>query len=190
MEVWADGVSLLSFSGDVTTDSATTVNGLEIQGIGNTVSYLSEIIVATTDTRAMALWSLTPTASGTTQQFTPNTVGNIDDLGFDDATLVATTDNTHKSGWTTPTTYPTSSTGGWILLAVAQSARVLASVGGPQTFKFYCRVGGVDAESSAITPTTSFQNYHKLWTTNCNTAAAWATGDIVAGFNLGISAAP
>jgi hypothetical protein len=190
LELWHDGVQILTHSGDNTTNSATTLDQMETVGINTGNSWFSEIIVSDTDTRDQAVMALQPVASGTTQTWTPNTVGNINELVLSDATVVASTVNNDLSGWTTPTTFPSSSTGGWTVASVTQTARVLRSAAGPQQFAFYCRVGGTDVAGADVALTTGFVNYRKQWDAQCNTAAAWSTGDIIAGFNLGLKARP
>ena len=188
--LYINGVSAATYSGDVTTDSATTLSQVTI-GTYNTSNYTqwSEVIVGTADTRSLSLWTIPPVASGTTQQFLPDTVGNINPFTINDTNLTATSTNDHLSGWTTSTTPPT---GQWGLVAIVQSTRVARGGTGPQAFAFYCRSGGTDNVSADQTGiSTSFTNYSAyIWATNCTTAAAWAIGDITTGFNLGIKARP
>ena len=190
--LYINGVLAATYTGDVTTDGATTLNQAQLGSFNTngTVTPFSEVIIGTADTRALSLWTLAPVASGTTQSWLPNTVGNINPVAINDVNLVATATNNALSGWTTPTTPPT---GSFSLLAVGQSARLARGGAGPQTFAFYCRSGGTDNAGTDQTGiSTSFTNYSfYLWPTNCTTAAAWAIGDITGGgLNLGIKARP
>lgn len=190
--LYQNGVSIASYTGDVTTDSATSLSKIELcdarGGAGGENTAISEIIVANADTRGMALWTLHPQAAGTTQNWTPSTVGNVAKSALNDATYVSTNANDTLSGWTTPTSAPT---GNWNVLAITQNARVQRSVTGPQSFAYYCRSGGTDNVGADIGANTGFTNHaQKLWATNCTSGAAWAIGDIASGFNLGIKSRP
>lgn len=188
VDVYQNGTNILSYSGDTTTDSATTLDAVDLGApTASYVTWWSEVIVDTSDTRSMALWALRPQAAGNTQQWTPSTVGNIAKDQLNDATYISTGTNNNISGWTTPTSAPT---GTWTLKSVVQTARLQRSGTGPQNFAWHCRSGGTDAASGDVAASLAFANYMNIWSTNCATAAAWAIGDIASGFNLGIKARP
>jgi len=187
--VYFNGTLVINYSGDPTTDGATTLNSYYLgPNTSGDETYVSEAIVVEQDTRSMGLYSLYPVASGTTQQWTPNTVGNVSKSSNNDVTYVTTGTNNYLSGWTTPTTIPA---GTWNLLAVVQSVRLQRSGSGPQNFAYYCRSGGTDAASADFAANTGFTTYAQyVWTTNCATAAAWSISDITTGFNLGVKSRP
>ncbi len=187
MTVYWDGVSVLDTGAgvDVTTNGATTLSGGYLGGIssaGNT--RWSEFLVMDSDTRGAGVWTLTPAAAGNTQSWTPNTVGNINEITTSDATFISTTSNNALSQWTTPTSPPA---GTWLLLAVVEEARVEKGATGPTQFEWLVRTAdGSDHVASTTALTTSFANYTHVWTQNPHTSAAWDISDITTGFNIGI----
>ena len=174
---------------DVTTDAATALARVSVcslvkQASGNTHGW-SELLVADVDTRGAALWTIAPAASGTTQLWTPNTVGNINETGINDGTWVATPTAGQKSGWTVSTTVPT---GSWSVLAIIQDARVSAGLSGPLHFEWYYRsAAGTDYTTGSETPVTAFANFQHVWNTDPATGIAWTTAAFAAGMNLGIA---
>jgi hypothetical protein len=183
--LYLNGTSVGTYTGDVTTDSATTLSQVEFSGgIGVNTSW-SECLVRTSDTRSSRVWYIGPQAAGNTQGWTPNTVGNINEVGANDTTLISTSSNNILSEWTTPTSIPS---GSWSVDAIGQSARVQVAVTGPQHFDWVCRTadGTDNLAGASLAPSTSFGNFRKLWLTNPKTAADWGTSDITTGFNLGI----
>jgi hypothetical protein len=190
--VYYNGVSVASFSGDPRTDAATQLDHFAFSSISNdnvtsNITQWSEWIVADADTTAMSLWTLAPQASGNTQSWTPNTVGNINEIQINDTTSVSTTTNNALSQWTTPTTAPS---GAWNVLAIVQECRLQRGATGPQHADYSLRTGGADFVAGlSLAPATSFGNFNnQIWATNPNTSAAWAITDIAAGFNLGVKA--
>ena len=177
---------MINYTGaSIRTDAATQLTQLDLSQIGITqFNGWSEVIVADTDTRGMALWTLAPVAAGSTQSWTPNTVANINETAINDATLISTATNNAFSEWTTPVTPPS---GSWTVNAIVQEARVQRAGTGPQNFDWLVRTGGADyAAGTTQAPTTSFANFQYQWATNPSTLAPWSISNIAAGFNLGI----
>lgn len=185
--LYFNGIAVINYGGDPRTDSATQLNQVELASSQNgQYSDWSEIIIADQDTRSMALWTMIPQASGNTQSWTPNTVGNINETAINDANFVATTANNALSQWTQPTALPT---GIWNVLEIVQNARVQAATTGPQHFDWSCRSGGADylaGQSNAPVSGGSFQNFAYAWATNPHTGVAWTPADIAGGLQFGI----
>jgi hypothetical protein len=197
LKLYIGGTLAINYTGNLCTDAATSLNQLELAAISNNASGCnggngggcwSEVIVSDSDTRGMALWTLSPQASGNTQSWTPNTVGNINPVTINDANSISTGSTSALSEWTTPTTFPS---GTWNVLAVVQEARALVGTTGPLHFEWLVRVNSTNNVTGSVAPSTSFGNFNnQIWSTNPNTSSAWAVGDIVAGFNLGIESLP
>ena len=184
--VWLGGTQVFTYTGDLRTDSATQLNAVEFSNIAfSSVTNWAELIVADEDTRGWALWTLVPAASGNTQSWTPNTVGNINESNPSDATYVLTTTNNALSEWTVSSSVPS---GTWEVKAFEQVARVLVSPAGPQHFDWLVRTASTDyLAGTSIAPTGGFLNYNRMWPTNPNTGLAWAPTDFTAaGFNSGL----
>ena len=187
VDVYCDGTNILSFSGDVTTNSATTLSALEWCGalLTSSQNFGSQFIVADEDTRGWKLWTLAPQAAGTNQNWTPNTLANINKTTINDATSISTTSNNTVTEWTAPTSVPT---GSWDVKAIVQEARVERAATGPQHFDWVVRTGGSDFTAGiSNAPSTSFGNFgNRLWLTNPNTTVAWTTSDLTTGIQFGI----
>lgn len=183
------GVQVATFSGNITTDSATTLAQVGY-GQANSANHWdwSECIVSDSDTRGMGLLTLNPTASGSTQSWTPNTVGDVSKAFINDSTSISTSTNNALSEWTIPTGLPT---GNYQLLAVAQSARVEIGATGPTTFTWLMNVNGVNKTTGSNSPLVgSFSNFNgQIWSTNPNTGSAWNFSDL-SGLQLGIESMP
>jgi hypothetical protein len=196
VNLYLAGTQVITFTGaSICTDAATQLNQVELASLNNqgstvTATQWSEVIVADSDTRGMALWTLSPQAAGNTQSWTPNTVGNVNPTAITDSNFVSSTSSSQLSEWTTPTSTPT---GTWNLLAIVQEARVETSTTGPQTFEWLVRTkDGSDHVTGTVTPTVgAFANFsNQIWATNPHTSAAWAITDVASGFNLGIESTP
>src|SRR5215469_11754186 len=95
--LYIDGVSVASFTGNPCTDSATSLNEIEllsVEGYSGGVNVncavatpstcWSEIIVQNFSTLGEGLLNLTPTGAGNTQGFVPNTLANINKTANND----------------------------------------------------------------------------------------------------------
>jgi hypothetical protein len=188
VDLYLDGALVINFSGDPRTDAATQLNQVDFGSPCPTSTVAggwSEVIIADEDTRGMSLWTLAPQAAGNTQSWTPNTVGNINEVTTSDTTLISTASNNALSQWTTPTSAPS---GNWGVKAIVQEARVRIGTTGPQHFDWSLRTASTDYTAGiSNAPITGFSNFkNQQWTTNPNTSGAWAITDIASGFNLGI----
>lgn len=185
--LWVNqGVSPVAYvAGGISTDGVTALAQMDIANCDTGhITYISEVIVADQDTRGKGLWTISPVAAGGTQQWLPNTVGNINEAVINDTTFVSTGGNNQISNWTTSQTAPT---GGWIVDAVVQEARLEVGVTGPQHAEFTAVVGGTIAAAGTVAPTTSFTNFTYTWAQNPITVSDWALTDITIGtFNLGV----
>lgn len=70
IQIYFNNVSLFLYEGDVTTNSVTELAAFKVKSPSSGYAYLSEVIVSTTDTRAMRLKTLVPNAAGDTNDWT------------------------------------------------------------------------------------------------------------------------
>lgn len=186
-----NSVAVCDYTGNVTNgDGATTLNQVEFSSAGSN-SRWSEVIIATTDTRAMA-------------RFTANTLANGNTAGFSGSNICssiwsAAAVNNSNYGYsgtanvlqecTVKNTIPP---GAYSVLGLVMSARALVGSSGPLHFDFATRVNGTDYLSSDFAPTTSFSNFSNyLQTTNPSTSNPWSISDFQAtGFNVGEQTKP
>ena len=188
IQIWLNGTLMVNWTGDPRTDSATQLNQIEISNLAaSSLTFWSEIIVADQDTRGMSLWTIPPTAAGNTQLWTPNTVGNINEVSNSDSTFVSTTTAGQLTEWAV--TGAVAPAGAWTVLSFFQEARLQVGAGGPQAVDWVVRTGGTDYPAGQdIGLSSFFNNYHYQWVSNPNTGTAWLTTDFTAsGFNYGLN---
>lgn len=191
--LYNNGVKVCDFTGNVTNgDGATTLNQAEFSSpsSGNS-SVWSEVIIATTDTRAMA-------------RFTANTVNNGNTTGFSETNICSTIWNAATFN---DTNYGYSGTnnvlhectinnaipaGSYNVVGLVMSARALVGSSGPLHFDFLTRTNSADYASSDFAPMTSFSNItNYIQTVNPATSNPWAVSDFqAAGFNVGEETKP
>jgi hypothetical protein len=184
--IYINGAQVFTFSGDTTTDGATTLSSVELAGIatGSTNTTWSEIIVLDSDTRGCGLWLMNSNTSGTNSQWagTASTVNKnqINDTGF----VTAASNNLIED-------YKPSGGGGsggialpagsYTVLGVVESVRALVGTAGPQHLQAGFNFAGTWQWGSSFAPSTSFGNFSNIvWNTNPNTGAAWTIADITA----------
>jgi len=186
--MYANGTSICTFSGDVTTNSRTLVNQVEFAGNGSasTTTSWSELIVATTDTRNMNLVTLAPVANGNTMAWS-GVVGSVNPTTISDASNINTGSNSQIAEFTVGSL----PAGLFQVLGVAQKARIQVGTSGPLNFEFVQRPGsgGTDYVGCSTAGTTSFANYACYMATN-PAGGAWVTGDFGAGTNFGVESLP
>lgn len=191
--LYSNSVQVCNYTGDVTNgDGATTINQVEFSGTysSNTGAW-SEIIVATTDTRAMARFSAYTVGDGNTTGFSGSnicssiwnaTAFNDTSFGYSDTSGVSQECTVHG-------TLPA---GSYSVLGLVMNARVLVGASGPQHFDFLTRVGGTDYASPDFAPLMSFSNVgNYIQTINPATSNPWSVSDFAAsGFNVGEETKP
>jgi len=187
LNLYINGVSAISYTGNLCTDAATSLNQLELACLSNmnqacvsSGNCWSEVIIANEDTRSMSLATLTLQASGNTQGWTPNTLANVNKATISDATFVSDSTGNVLSQWTAPTAAPA---GTWMVKSVSIEARLLKSSTGPSQFDWSWRISGANylaGLSAALT--TSFSNYRLQQDNSPATSTGWAIGEV---FNSG-----
>jgi hypothetical protein len=188
-----NGVKVCDFSGNVTNgDGATTLNQVEFASPTEYDSAnWSEIIIATTDTRAMARFTANTVANGNTTGFSGSNICSSiwNATAFNDANYgySGTANILHEC--TVNSAIPP---GAYTVLGLVMSARALVGSSGPLHFDFLTRVNGTDYPSADFAPTNGFSNFtNYLQTVNPATSNPWSVSDFqAAGFNVGEETKP
>lgn len=187
--LYAAGVQICDYTGDITTNSVTAINSVDFAGATFTgQNFWSEIIVATTDTRDMNLFTCAPQANGTTQNFT-GTASSVNPTTINDANAIYTGSNNVIGAFTCPSLVA----GTYTVPAVVQSVRTQIGTTGPQNFRYITRPAGSGADfdnGADIVGATSFTNTQNIWLTDPNTLATWTTGALGTGVNFGVKSRP
>jgi hypothetical protein len=193
--LYNNSVQVCDFTGNVTNgDGATALNKVEFSAPWDNIggnTYWSEVIVATTDTRAMSRFSANTVANGNTTGFTgTNICSSIwNSASFNDSNYGYTGSNNVVHECTIKSTVPA---GTYNVQGLVMSARGLVGTAGPQHFDFVTRTGGTDYTSPDFAPITSPSNIlNYIQTTNPATSSPWSLSDFQnSGFNIGAESKP
>ncbi|MBS0524382.1 MAG: hypothetical protein JSS04_12205 [Proteobacteria bacterium] len=194
--LYNNSVQICDFTGNVTNgDGATTLNQIEFSAVHAADAFTfgdwSEVIVATTDTRAMARFTANTTGNGNTTSFSGTNVCSAiwGAAAFNDTSYGFSGSNNAIHECTINSAVPA---GSYSVLGLVMSARVLVGATGPQHFDFVTRTGGTDYMSSDFAPLPSFSNItNYIQTANPATSNPWAVSDFqAAGFNVGEETKP
>lgn len=165
---------------DVTTDGAATLSAGDVSCpfTDTSLQYWSEWLTRDGSTLGARVLTRPPVAAGNTQSWTPNTVGNINELVINDTTFISTTSNDQLSEWTVSTTPPP---GNWLITSVVQEARLLVGGSGPLNFDWLVRTSdGTDHTVTGAAGTLIFANYSAVsWPLNPSTSAAWQFDELI-----------
>lgn len=183
------------YTGNVTNgDGATTLDQAEFASpnSGNYAAW-SEVIIATSNTRAMARFTANTSGDGDTTGFS-STGGDIcssiwNATSYNDSNYGYSGANNVVHECTINSSIPA---GNYSVLGLVMSARALVGASGPQHFDFVTRTSGTNYTSSNFAPTTSFSNFTDyIQTVNPATSNPWAVSDFQAsGFNVGEETQP
>lgn len=189
INVYMNGVLLFSFTGDVTTNSTTTLAYVNLQNGSQAsagVMYWSEIMVLDIDTRSLNLQGFDPVANGNTHNFDTGTpaAANVNEATLDITTLDGSTTAGQIDQYTTGAV----AAGTFGVLAYGVSAALQKGTSGPGKADLGVRTGSTDYWSADQTLITSFGLFQNWWTVNPNTGVAWLPSQIgsTTGFNIGI----
>ncbi len=193
--LYNNGAQVCSYSGNVTNgDGATTLDRVGFASpttAAQVSSAWSEIIVAGSDTRAMARFTANTLGNGTTTGFTgTNICSSIwNASSYNDANFGYTSANDTIQECTINSTLPA---GSYSVLGVVMSARALVGSTGPQHFDFVTQIGGTEYTSPDMAPLNAFSNLtNYIQAVNPATSNPWSISDIQAtGFNLGEESKP
>jgi hypothetical protein len=189
--LYAGGVQFCDFIGDVTTNSVTAVNQADFAATTTSASRqidYSEIIVATTDTRSLNLFTCSPAANGTNMTWT-GSFSNVNPNTINDAVQISTGSNAQIAEFTCPSL----PAGSFTIPAVAQTIRLTIGSSGPQNFNFITRpaTGSTDYDTGSTTAGTgAYANYQHVWSVSPATSSAWTPAEVTTGFNEGVESEP
>ena len=189
-----NGTSVLTYSGDTTTNSATTLNKMYFANlVSASTSRYSEVIVSDSDTRSMRMYTCAPNAAGATQNWT-GSASNVNPTSANDANFNYTGTSNDLSQWTPQSASCTiSSSGTTSVLDVRSTVRLAKGTSGPSSARHSLHSNSADSDSgSDLTLATSFGNFTYDWggTNPNNSSAPWSPSDINSGFSFGVKSRP
>lgn len=195
--IYQNGTQVFNFSGDVTTNSVTTLAGVDLgfnmvvgNNIGGFTAY-SEVIVSTNDTRNFSMVTQVSTANGNTHNFDGGTAANLASTNMfsgDSSPNYASSAGLIQEYQVTPAM----PAGGYAVISVVHKARLTIGTTGPAHAEFMVRTGAADFTSTPdAAPSTGWSTFIYNWDLNPNTSAPWLTTELPASstaFNMGLKA--
>lgn len=189
VKVYLDGTLIIDYSGDVTTNSASTLSSFVLGQVGRTsagggaqYTAWSEVICGTDDTRSMSLCTLPPAANGNAFAWT-GSFSDLNEVTLNDATL-STSATSDQLLQTTVTSIGLAGTPA--IRALCVSARASKGGTGPQNIQMNVRTGSNDYFSSTLALPAALDRVANIFATNPATSGPWAHTDLTAaGFNIG-----
>lgn len=179
------GTPIVAFAGEITANGVSQMAQIDFANVSDTLPIIwSEPIVSDQPTFTKGVWSRPPTSAGTTQLWLPNTVGNIDEVVINDTNFISTASVNQVSTWAGSVSPPS---GGWLVDAIVQEARLAVDASGPQSAQFAVEQSGTISTDGVVLPATTFDTFSWTWPANPLTSADWDLNDITTGtFDLGV----
>ena len=163
---------IIAWTGTLSPGSATSFNSVFI---GQAEGYgLSEIIVSTSDTRAMSLVTLAPAGAGTTNTWTSGTYANINPTIINDSSII----NSQSSAQNFAATLNALPSGKFSILGVKVIARSITNGTAPTSIKPGIYSNSTVEVPSAVTLTTAWQPIETYYATNPATSIGFTMADI------------
>jgi hypothetical protein len=174
---------VLTYTGDVVAGTAVSLDRV-VMGQNSNIEYVSEIIVADDDTRALSLATLAPSANGDLNQWT-NTYTNINPTILVDSTYISDA----TSGDVFECNLSASPSGSFSVPAVKVIARAAQTGAGIASLSVGVKTNGAVNEPAAAALALGFASMETYYATNPVTASAWTAADLDA-LQINLKSAP
>lgn len=162
VNLYLNGSLAISYSGSISVTGVTGFDTALLQGNGNG-AYLSEFIVADSDTRSLSVLTCAPAGNGTTQAWSNPAYTNFNPIGINDANSTYT----NTTGQNEQATMIQTPTGTFSVVAIKIEARAMATSGATATnLKLGINSGGTVGVGSAHALGISFTTYEDLSANN------------------------
>lgn len=191
--LYTNSNQVCSYSGNLTNgDGAAQLDGVEFAAAdASYYGFWFGVIIATSDTRAMSLFTLAPNGNGNATQWTGSNpcTAILNATTINGSNYVYTGSNNQIEECTVRNSIPP---GIYAVPAVVMSMSGLVGASGPQHFAFLTRIGTTDYASGSFSPTNSLGNIgNYIQTQNPATGNPWSVTDLTAsGFNIGLESEP
>lgn len=185
VNLYRNNVLIISFTGDLTTDGNTSLDGIRLGSPHeNDAHYFSEIIVATSPTANLGVVAMEPILNGNLYNFT-GSFADVDETILSDTDIITASNNNDTAQFRVET----SRLGTFNHIAgVCVSTRV-SSGNGLSNIQLGVRTGGVDAWTSNIPVGGFLQTVEKIFELNPNTGQQFTASEITSvGYNIGLRA--
>jgi hypothetical protein len=188
--LYINGTLAFNYVGDVTTDGITSLSYVRLSQavVPNSSNssptggeVYSEVIVATSDTRAMSLVTQAPNGAGNSSTWTGSYTQVNGNLASNSNPIYTTT-----AGQLEEFTVNSLPSGAFSVVSLVVKAEAATILTGPQNLQLAVRTGGSDFLSNTLSVGQPWSAIAFNWDVNPNTSAAWTKSDLNAsGFNIG-----
>lgn len=174
LTLYVDGTQVATYTGDLTAGSSSTALGaFALFAVGKYRSYLSEIIVASGDTRTMSLVTHAPTAAGTTNQWI-GTYADIDETQANGSDVIFTSNAAQIASFDV-NSLPQ---GAFAVRAVKVTAAGTHGESGPTQVQLGLRVDGTNTFAPAQALDTGWTRVNTIFETNPVTGAPFTMDEV------------
>lgn len=174
VNIYVNGTLYLTYSGSTAVSGISSLDTVGLYCNGGNSCVASEIIVSTTDTRAMSLLTMAPNGAGTTDSWT-GTYTSVNPVAINDANSVYTNTATQDEQFTligTPA-------GAFSVQAVKIAARASYTSGAAvSNIALGVNSGGTVNPGSPQALANAYTTYERLMATNPVSSAAWTASDL------------
>ena len=172
--VYVNGAQALTYTGNITFNSATSLDCFVLASTGGAGGPVSEMLVADESTLPMqGVVTLAPNANGTTQQWSNPAYTNVNPTTINDgnSTYVDATGQDEQVG------LPSTPSGSFAIKAVKTAVRAMATPGSASTNLQvgFRSSGGTVAVNPSHAVSNAFTTYEDLFTNDPTTSAAWSS---------------
>ncbi len=174
LNLYINGVLVATFSGDCTVSGVTNFDSVGLGGDHTQTNGMSELIVASEDTRNFSLLTMAPTGVGTTADWA-GTYTDIDETTLSDADVVSSNTASQDEQYNATNTPAGSFSVPYIVVKARATKDVVAAA---TTVALGVNHGGSIDAGTPQAMTTSWDTYERSMATNPVTAAAWTQSDI------------
>lgn len=179
VEVWMNGVLLVSYTGNTSADNGPNISRVSYGGANTYTVSISAMILATESTKTLTLVERRPTGNGALAEWT-GSYADIDENNYSDTDFITPSALNQISTFTFPAL--PAPLAGYEVQAVVQSARGQLGGSSPTSFESVARVSGnnyTKAEGVAI-PSTFGGGLQSIWSVNPATGLTWTQAEVEA----------
>ena len=179
VEVWMNGVLLVSYTGDTSSDNGPNVSRINYGSVNTYTTSISAMIIATESTKTLTLVERRPSGNGALAEWT-GSYADIDELAYSDTDFITPTALNQISTFTFPAL--PAPLAGYEVQAVVESGRGQLGASSPTSFEGVARVSGTNytkAVGSPI-PSTFGGGLQSIWSVNPATGLIWTQAEVEA----------
>lgn len=179
VEVWMNGVLLVSYTGNTSSDNGPDVSRVSYGGANTYTVSMSAFIISTESTKTLTLVERRPSGNGALAEWT-GSYADIDEITASDTDFITPTALNQISTFTFPAL--PAPLAGYEVQAVVQSARGQLGGASPTSFESVARVSGTNYEQAigSPIPSTFGGGLQSIWSVNPATGLTWTQAEVEA----------